>query len=817
MDKYDHKKIEQKWQKEWADKKLYETPDSKAGAKNYYQLVEFAYPSGNLHVGHWYAFSMPDMYVRYRRMNGYNTLFPFGFDSFGLPAENAAIKRKLNPRDWTHQNIDAMRTQLRSMGASFDWSREVVTSDPEYYKWTQWLFLKLFEKGLAYQAETAVNWCPSCKTVLANEQVIAGHCERCDNEVEQRHMKQWLLKITDYADRLIDDLENLEWPEPIKEAQRQWIGRSEGSLLQFPISNSQFSIDVFTTRPDTLFGATYLVLAPENPWLAQEIKNQKSKIKNKEEVVRYIEESRKKTELERQENKEKTGVELKGVKAINPGSGEKIPVWVADYVLASYGAGAIMAVPAHDERDYEFARRFALPITEVVSSSDGVYTGEGELRNSGKFDGMSTEEAREAITKEVGGEMKTTYRLRDWLVSRQRYWGAPIPLIFCKKCVELAKSKIKNEKSKSVGEKENPGWVAVDEKELPVELPDLDDFLPTGDGKSPLAKASDWVNVKCPKCDGDAKRETDTFDTFVDSSWYFLRYLDPHNKKEFASRTRQDKWMPIDRYSGGAEHTTMHLLYSRFWHKALFDMGLVGDNEPYRTRLNRGIVLGPDGQKMSKRWGNVVDPDTEVEKYGADTVRMYLAFIGPYNEIGAYPWDQNGITGVRRFLERVWRAASKRLESESVSDFVLHGAIKEVTESLERFKFNTGVSALMKLLNEIEASGISKDQMIVFTKLLAPFAPHIAEEIWREVLGNDTSIHTEEWPKYDEHMLQKGDVIMVVQIDGKVRAEFTVSRDASEDEVKKQALGLKQVQKWLDGVEPKRVIYVRGRLLSIVT
>lgn len=815
--KYDHKDIEKKWQEKWQESGIYNVPD-KSERENEYVLVEFAYPSGNLHVGHWYAFSVMDIYARFRRMHKRNVLFPMGFDAFGLPAENAAIKRRLNPRTWTYENIDHMRSQLRSMGAMFDWSREVVTSDPEYYKWTQWLFLRLNEKGLAYRAETSVNWCPSCKTVLANEQVIAGVCERCDSEVEQRKMEQWLIKTTDYADRLLSDLENLPWPESIKESQRNWIGRSEGAEIEFQIKDLEDKVKIFTTRPDTIFGATYLVLAPEHE-LVRSLKNQ---ISNWNEVEKYINSARKKTELERQENREKTGVELKGIKAINPATKEEIPVWISDYVLSGYGTGAIMAVPAHDKRDNEFTRwvnentknniRFRKVVEDVTyrpgkrgvitqpdnwyprSDEDWCYEGHGELVNSGDFNGRNSEESKEDIIKFVGGVKKTTYKMRDWAISRQRYWGCPIPVIHCEKC----------------------GVVAVPDKDLPVVLPEVEDYLPTGDGKSPLAKAEAWVNVKCPKCDGGAKRETDTFDTFIDSSWYFLRYVDPKNDREFASKEKLKDWIPVDFYSGGAEHTTMHLLYSRFFHKALFDLGLVNESEPYKQRMNRGLILGPDGNKMSKSKGNVIDPDDYVERLGADTVRTYLAFIGPYNEVGAYPWSPDSIIGVRRFIERVFRLSGNLIDEKTEKTEVkLHETLRDATESLEKLKMNTAVSAMMEFANTAEKEGISKEQFRTFLKILAPFAPHAAEELWQE-MGNGTSIHLEEWPQYDRKLLAVREVTIVVQVNGKNRGTFIAAPDIDREEAEKAALGLPEAQKWFAGATPKRVIYVQGKLVNIV-
>ncbi|MCI0619790.1 leucine--tRNA ligase [Candidatus Wolfebacteria bacterium] len=860
MERYNHKEIEKRWQKKWKEQKLYETPDTVEGKDNFYTLVEFPYPSGNLHVGHWFAYIGPDIFARFMRMQGKNVLFPIGFDAFGLPAENAAIKRGINPREWTYSNIAYMRQQFEMMGTSLDWSREIISCDPRYYRWTQWLFLQFFKKGLAYQKETEVNWCPSCKTVLANEQVVTGVCERCGTEVEKRQMLQWNLKITDYAERLIDDLEKLDWPEEIKQAQRHWIGRSEGALLTFTIQEHNASVEIFTTRPDTLFGATYLVLAPEHTL----IESLKDKITNWDEVEAYRQTARKKTDIERTAlGKEKTGVELQGITALNPGTQEEISVWVADYVLSHYGTGAIMAVPAHDERDFAFAQKFNLEKVCVIEprslddftlrkmqgvsgeekitgravaywpdagetpehgfkrevaailAGKSVYVGEGTLVHSGKFDGITTQEAREAITKAVGGEMKTTYKLRDWTVSRQRYWGCPIPVIHCAKC----------------------GVVPVPEHDLPVVLPEIDDFIPTGNGKSPLAKVVDWVNVKCPECGGDAERETDTLDTFVDSSWYFLRYTDPHNDKEFASRGKQEAWMPVGFYSGGAEHTTMHLLYSRFFHKVLFDLGLVADTEPYVRRMNRGLILGPDGNKMSKSKGNVIDPDDMVERLGADTVRMYLAFIGPYNEVGAYPWNPDGVVGVRRFLERVHVLVTKiaedrkRLKDVSGGSVLIHRTVRFVTEVIGRLKFNTAVAQLMiqfngensepdwrgKLNNKGEWESMEVDLMALkmFLKLLAPFAPHLAEELWYQ-LGNTTSVHLEPWPEYDPTLVEEEQVTIVVQVNGKTRGEFEAAQDIDETDARERALTLPTVEKWLGGKEPNKVVYVPGRLVNIV-
>lgn len=1123
MDRYDHKSIERKWQDEWAKSELYKTADKKDGKDNFYLLVEFPYPSGNLHVGHWYAFAVPDILARAMRMQGKNVLYPIGFDAFGLPAENAAIKNKLNPRTWTLSNIEYMKKQIASMGTSFDWSREVITCDPNYYKWTQWLFLQLFKRGLVYRKETAVNWCPKDKTVLANEQVINGLCERCDSEVIQKQMLQWNIKITDYADRLIEDLDKLNWPKEIKESQKNWIGRSEGAEIDFPLvehdikrfvilhgkggspaanslpwlkkelekrgyevdvpklpnpdvpmdeeqaehvikhctldektavighsfggvvalrllekgiklgrvtlvatpfsgkfldkkerptvtaaclkgfdfgiirknckrfvalfdtsdhavpisdgesfaknlrcllikakgQESHFSgaqepevlmssapsIRVFSTRPDTIFGATYLVLAPEHPWVQLAIDDGHDILSNKTEVRAYVSQAEKKTELERlSDQKEKTGVELKGVKALNPATGEEIPVWVADFVLGHYGTGAVFA-DAHDERDSAFAKKFGIPLKETIEPlvvrkggsdafrenepiterkaviaivkhwsedkylcldykprelkyfvcggiekgedaiatgvreiaeetgytkarfirtlgstihshffhpeknrnmnthfqailyqlEDGTheevserekalhdvlwidankvsnfinsgdvdiawnramgnegYFGKGILFDSGEFSGLTSDEAIPKMTDRYGRRV-VKYKLRDWIVSRQRYWGVPIPMIHCEKC----------------------GSIPVPDSDLPVVLPEVDDYLPEGSGKSPLAKARHWVEVKCPQCGEMAERETDTLDTFVDSSWYFLRYTDPKNAKEFASKTKMGEWMPIDLYSGGAEHTTMHLLYSRFWHKALFDIGLVHDSEPYTRRMNRSLILGPDGQKMSKSRGNVIDPDQVVERLGADTVRMYLAFVGPYNEVSSYPWNPDGVVGVRRFLERVCRLSGMVGDKEIPAlNSPLHKTIKKVGDDIAAMKFNTAVSALMILLNSVEKVGtIGKEQWGTFLKLLAPFAPHLAEHLWHEN-KNDSSIHLESWPTFDDaHFIDEMQTI-VIQINGKVRSGVQIPTGASKETMENMARNA--VASRLEGKKILRTIVVPGRLINFV-
>lgn len=794
MKSFDHVAIEKKWQKKWQESGIYNTPDSVEGKKNRYMLVEFPYPSGNLHVGHWYAFSVPDIFVRFSRMQGENVMYPIGFDSFGLPAENAAIKRNLDPKKWTYDNIDYMTKQLESMGNAFDWSRKVITSDPEYYKWTQWLFLQLYKNDLAYKKKSVVPWCDNCKTVLANEQIISGACERCGTEVTQKDLEQWFFKITNYADRLVDDLNTLDWPQEIKEAQREWIGRSTGATLSFETSTGD-TVSVFTTRPDTLYGATYLVLSPEHEC----IEKWKGQIENWDEVVAYQKVAARKKELERREGKEKTGVALKGVSAINPATKEAIPVWIADYVLAGYGTGSIMAVPAHDERDYAFAKAFGLPIIPVIRGGDvekEAYTGAGDLINSGPHTGTSSDEAKKAIIKAVGGEEAIQYRLRDWLLSRQRYWGCPIPVVY------------------------DPEGNAhpVRDEHLPWKLPEDVDFTPTGE--APLARSKE-LKERTEKLYGKGwTPEVDTMDTFVDSSWYFLRYVDPHNDKEFMSKEKEKLWMPVSRYSGGAEHTTMHVLYSRFFQKALFDLGLVKDDEPYTHRMNRGLILGPDGAKMSKSKGNVIDPDEHVRTVGADTVKMYLAFIGPFNEVGQYPWDMGGIAGIRRFLERVWTLKDKVGEGDSDGDddtmLLLNQTIKKVGEDVGVLKFNTAISQMMVCINALEKKGqIQRNIYETFIRILAPFAPHLTEELW-EALGHKDSIHIEQWPTYDKAIIEKAMVTIVVQVNGKTRGTFEASPDCDEETLKKLAKEVRGIDTHLSGKNIVREIVVPRRLVNIV-
>lgn len=791
MDKYDHKKIEKKWQKEW-EKTEPNKVDENSKLPKYYSLIEFPYPSGEgLHVGHARSYTAMDIVSRKRRREGFNVLYPIGFDAFGLPAENYAIKTGVHPKITTQKNIGIYREQLKSLGYSFDWSREINTSSPEYYKWTQWIFVQLFKNGLAYKEKMPINWCLDCKVGLANEEVVGGVCERCGGEVEKREKEQWMLAITKYADRLLEDLDDLDYAESSKIQQRNWIGKSEGAEISFEIKNSSEEIRVFTTRPDTLYGATYMVLSPEH----ELINKLESQIKNLDEVKKYIKEAKSKTDIERTAaGKEKTGVLLDGVTAINPASKEEIPVFIADYVLVHYGTGAIMAVPAHDQRDWEFAKKFDLPIIEVISGgniSKEAYTGDGKLINSGKFDGMSTKEGGEAIAKEVNGEMKATYKLRDWVFSRQRYWGEPIPIINCEEC----------------------GLVAVPEEDLPVLLPEIEDFMPSDSGESPLAKAKDWVEVECPKCKGKARRETDVMPNWAGSSWYFLRYTDPKNTEVLADKEKIKKWMPVDWYNGGTEHTTLHLLYSRFWHKFLFDIGVVNTKEPYLKRTFHGFILGEDNEKMSKSRGNVVNPNDIVDKYGADTLRLYEMFIGPFDQ--AIAWSTDGLMGPRRFLDRIWRLSEKVKDVKSNLETLRHQTIRKVSDDIENMRFNTAISTMMIYLNELEKiEEVSQEDFLPLLSLLAPFAPHITEELWNKS-GKDNSIHLTSWPAYDRNKVVEKRHLVVIQINGKVRGELEIDGE-SEKEIKEKAVLIKTVQKHLEGKEIKRTIYVKNKILNIV-
>ncbi len=931
--KFDNKEIEARWQEIWKESGIYDVGERDTKKEKEYILVEWPYPSGNLHIGHWHAFAVPDIYARFRRMNGVQVLYPMGFDAFGLPAENAAIKRNTSPKEWTEGNIVFMRNQLNSMGASFSWDKTTSSTDPSYYKWTQWMFTEFFKKDIAYRGKGIVNWCPGCNTVIANEQVLAdGTCERSGDMIEKKEMPQWMLRITQYADRLIDDLDGLNWPEQIKDAQRNWIGRSQGAELTFKISTGD-EVTVFTTRPDTLYGATYLVLAPEHP-LIEKVWGGTS---NNEEIGVYVHASKQKAEQDRLDaTKEKTGVKLEGITAINPASGEEIPVYIADYVLGGYGTGAIMAVPAHDERDFAFATKFGLPITQVVrkvfgtplsnpvtrkavgsivhnpktnlyliqhshefknhsfifggleanetyeeaairetkeetgydtkfvkfitqeteahfyhpgknenrtltsrrvllelvsdaSSTVGVeelkkqepvwltydeickkftieedlyaiaqlresklYTGVGTLYNSGEFDGMDSEEAKEKIVAKVGGKMTNTYRLRDWSIGRQRYWGVPIPIVY------------------------DPQGVAhpVPKEHLPWLLPEDVDFRPTG--VAPLTK-SEELKKRTVEIFGEGwTPEVETMDTFVDSSWYFLRYLDNQNNGELSSSMKQKEWMPVDIYFGGAEHTTMHLLYSRFWQKALFDLGLVQDSEPYKKRINRGLILGPDGNKMSKSKGNVIDPDDHVKTVGADCVKMYLSFMGPYGETANYPWDMGGIVGVRRFLERVYGLDTHITESESEEvTRQLHKTISKLENDVPLYKFNTAISAMMIYINLVEKDGLTLESYLVFLRLLAPFAPHLTEELWA-IQGKITSIHLESYPKSNPLYVVDTKVTIAVQVNGKMRGSIVVQKDADESFILNRATETETIAKYLtNGVT--RHIYVPNKIINIMT
>ena len=843
--KFDHKEIEKKWQEKWQADGLYDVGERDASKEKEYVLVEWPYPSGNLHIGHWYAFAVPDIYVRYKRMMGKQVVFPMGFDAFGLPAENAAIKRDINPREWTESNIAYMREQLGSMGNAFSWDKTTSSTDEDYYKWTQWMFTKFFEQGIAYRGEAVVNWDPVDNTVIANEQVLPdGTSERSGAVVEKKVMPQWMMRITDYADRLVDDLEEIDWPEHIKEAQRQWIGRSKGAQLTFTLSTGD-DLRVFTTRPDTIFGATYMVMAPEH----ELVEKHKDQIANWAEVEAYITASKKKDEQDRLDaTKEKTGVKLEGITATNPATQEEIPVFIADYVLAGYGTGAIMAVPGHDQRDREFAdtvasvelrihpglkyvvepqtyeqfktkffgdefhltnenetifeaqeqdhKKWFSEYLEYSKNNEwkGVwrgYAGNGKLVNSGEFDGMDSEEAKEKITDKLGGIMTNTYRLRDWSIGRQRYWGVPIPIVY------------------DPDGKAHP----VPKEHLPWTLPEDVDFRPTGE--PPLAK-SEELKQRTVKIFGEGwTPEVETMDTFVDSSWYFLRYIDNQNDDELTTLQKQKEWMPVDLYFGGAEHTTMHLLYSRFFQKALFDLDLVTDQEPYKKRINRGLILGPDGNKMSKSKGNVIDPDEQVKTVGSDTVKMYLAFMGPY-EGANYPWDMGGIAGLRRFLERVFGLSSHISDSEPESvTRQLHKTIKKVGEDVAEYKFNTAISAMMIFLNEAEKGGVTKETYETFLRVLAPFAPHVTEELWAAA-GHTDSIHSEGWPAADESLAKDDEVTIGVQINGKHRGEITIAADATKEAALAALEADQKLHERLITGPIIKVIYVPGRILNLI-
>lgn len=769
MEKYNPVEIEKKWQEKWEQDGVHhaKTGDAK---KKWYSLIEFPYPSGaGLHTGHIRSFAAMDIVSRKRRMEGFNVLYPIGWDAFGLPTENYAIKTGIPPQQATKENVATFKRQMQSLGLGFDWTREINTTDPSYYKWTQWIFLKFLEKGLAYKASATINWCLSCKIGLANEEVVGGVCERCGGQVTKKQKEQWMLKITAYADKLLDGLNDVDYLPEIKIQQQNWIGKSEGVEINFKIKDSQKEINVFTTRADTLFGATYIVLAPEHELIHQ----LEEKIENLDEVKKYLEETKKKNDLERgAEGKEKTGVQLKGLVAIHPANQKELPVWIADYVLATYGTGAIMAVPAHDERDNEFARKYNLEISDAAL--------------------ISIEEA----LKLSGGTKTTIYKLRDWIFSRQRYWGEPIPVIHCEKC----------------------GTVPVPEKDLPVVLPEVENYKPRDDGESPLASVEEWVNVSCPKCSGAAKRETDVMPNWAGSSWYFLRYADPQNDQAFASKEAMSYFMPVDWYNGGMEHVTLHLLYSRFWNLFLYDLGLVPYKEPYKKRTKHGMILGPDGKKMSKSLGNVINPDDLIKEFGADALRVYEMFMGPFDQM--IPWDKRGILGPARFLEKIWRLQEKVSPDATDNEAflsILHKTIKKVSEDIETMSFNTAVSEMMIFINHTsEEAAISENTWRHFLQLLAPFAPHIAEELWSK-LGESTSIHLSAWPKPDETLIKDETFELVIQVNGKLRATVSTKKGINQEEAEALAKAQENIQMWLKNGEVKKVIYVQDRILNFLT
>jgi len=825
MTDYDHKKIERKWQEIWEKEGMYKAEDFSQKEK-LYLLVEFPYPSGDgLHIGHAFTNTTGDILARFSRMNGKNVLYPMGWDAFGLPTENSAIKNKVHPSILTKKNTTHFKEQNQGLGISFDWSREIDTTDSDYYHWTQWIFLQLYKKDLAYKAKTRVGWCPKCKIILANEEIVSGKCERCGTEITYKEQEQWILKITAYADRLADELDLVDYPDYVKKSQREWIGRSEGVFLNFDIKGSELKIEVFTTAIDTVYGISFLVLSPElaKKYISLVPKTQKEKISN------YIDKSLNKSELERQRNdKSKTGIDA-GFVATNPLSGREIPVFVADYVLSGYGTGAVMGVPGHDARDHEFAKQYQLPIIPVIKpisedkmrvESDGFwdyleikeYKDKTILFGSGKYDGLTNIEAKKKLETEIVrlgcGKRKVVYHLRDWIFSRQHYWGEPIPIIHCPKC----------------------GMVPVPEADLPVTLPEVEKYEPTDTGESPLAKIDSWVNVTCPTCGGPAKRETDTMPNWAGSSWYYLRYSDPKNKKVLADRKKLDYWQPVDVYIGGAEHTTLHLLYSRFWHKVLNDLGVVPGKEPYQARRQHGVILAEDGFRMSKSRGNTINPDEMVEKFGADSLRLYLMFMGPFDSTMA--WNTAGLEGMHRFVRRLWKLFSHARAPLACVDekttTLLHKTVKKVTEDIKLFHYNTAIAQLMILVNALEKGQTLKGAkrapegrsdlngvLEVLCKLVAPFAPHLAEEVW-EKMGHTTSVHTASWPKWDEKYLKEDNVTIIIQVNGKLRSQFSISNLQFSNKAEVEKLAQEQVAKWLEGKTIKKTIYVPGKLVNFV-
>ena len=798
---YNFKEVEKKWQDKWEKEGTFNAKQDYS-KKKWYGLIEFPYPSGQgLHVGHPRSYTALDIVARKRRLQGYNVLFPIGFDAFGLPAENYAIKTNVHPKITTEKNIEHFTAQLKSLGFSFDWSRCVNTTDPNYYKWTQWIFVNLFKKGLAYKATMPINFCTSCKVGLANEEVVNGVCERCGSEVIQKEKSEWMLKITDYAQRLIDDLDDVNYLEKIKVQQRNWIGRSEGAEVKFKIANSDEELIVYTTRPDTLFGATYMVIAPEHSL----IKKFADKIENLDEIKAYQNKAALKSDFERSEiNKDKTGVEIKGIKAINPLTNKEIPIWISDYVLSSYGTGAIMAVPAHDSRDFEFAKKFNLPIIQVIDGENVDLENEaftdvetGNLINSGFLNGLSVKDAQVRVINYLEenkiGTKKVNYKLRDWVFSRQRYWGEPIPMIHCDCC----------------------GWVPVPENELPLTLPEIEDFKPGENGESPLAKLEDWINVPCPKCGKPAKRETDTMPQWAGSSWYFLRYMDPHNSNALASKEALDYWGPIDWYNGGMEHTTLHLLYSRFWHKFLYDIGVVSTKEPYAKRTSHGMILGTNGEKMSKSKGNVINPDDIVEEFGADTFRVYEMFMGPFDQTAS--WSMESIRGCGKFLDRVWNMQEMLIDGNTFrpeTEKMMHKAIKKVSNDIEEMKFNTSVSTFMTMVNEFyRIKSINKAEFKTFLTLLNPFAPHMTEEL-NKLIGFEEDISTYTWPEYDESKTIDDEIEIPIQVNGKLKATISIILDEDESSVKEKAI--EAISDKLDGKSIVKEIYVKNKIYNVV-
>lgn len=807
---YNFKEVEKKWQNKWYTEGTFNAKNDYSIEKKWYGLIEFPYPSGQgLHVGHPRSYTALDVIARKKRMEGYNVLYPIGFDAFGLPAENYAIKNHVHPKTTTENNIKHFKEQLKSLGFSFDWSREVNTTDPNYYKWTQWIFLKLFEKGLAYKATMPINFCTGCKVGLANEEVVNGVCERCGSSVVQKEKSQWMLKITEYAQRLIDNLDDIDFLDKIKAQQKNWIGRSEGAEVNFKIDGTEDGLLIYTTRPDTIYGATYMVIAPEHPL----IDKYAHKITNIEEINKYKENSSLKSDFERSElNKEKTGIEINGIKIINPLTNEKIPVWVSDYVLITYGTGAIMAVPAHDERDFEFAKKFELEIRQVIAPCLGENEGvnqnieepyvdvdNGIVINSEVINGLSVKVAIEKILNYIEenglGHRKVNYKLRDWVFSRQRYWGEPIPVVYCEKC----------------------GWVSIPEEELPLALPEIEDYEPGENGESPLAKQTEWIKTKCPHCKGEAKRETDTMPQWAGSSWYFLRYMDPHNDKDLASQEALKYWSPIDWYNGGMEHTTLHLLYSRFWHKFLYDIAVVPTKEPYQKRTSHGMILGTNGEKMSKSKGNVINPDDIVKEFGADTFRIYEMFMGPFDQTAA--WSMDSIRGCGKFLDRVWNMYDILVEGDTYSkehEKMIHKAIKKVTSDIEEMKFNTSIAIFMTMVNEFyKDKKINKAEYKTFLQLLNPFAPHITEEIFK-ILGEPKNISQSTWPDYDEDKTIDEEIEIPVQVNGKVKTVIKANKDATQEEVKEIVNSNEIMKKALKEKNIVKEIYINGKIYNIV-